>query len=636
MNQQADVAARPLDPPSPHAGPRGAAPPDAPAGRAPRRPGGVTTAAARLRASPWARYAVPVALVVLATLGTAAVRPALETYPVAPYIIAVSFAAWYGGLGPGLLATVFSATALAYFFVPPYFTLWVKSPPELLRLGLFVTASATVTWVCHLLRRALREVLAGVERLAASEAQFRRLVVGVTDYAIFGLDVDGCVTSWNAGAERIKGYRADEIVGRPYETFFTPEDRAAGRPRALLEHAAGEGRAEDEGWRLRQDGRRFWAGAVLTALRDDDGRLVGFSKVARDLTERRAAELALQEQALELELANQQLLEQADDLRAALGTAEAANAAKGQFLAVMSHELRTPLNAIGGHVQLLDMGLHGPLTDAQRDALGRVTRAQRRLLGLINDVLNYARLESGRVEYDIAPVRVREVVAEVRPMVDPQLAAKGLAFDVRLPEDAGARPAVVWADREKLAQVLLNLLANAIKFTPPGGRVRVELTERRDGSGPSDRAYLAVSDTGIGIPASRLHTLFEPFVQVRADLTRTAEGTGLGLAISRDLARGMGGDLRARSVEGEGSTFTVALRRVETAAGEPVDRRSGAERRVDLERRAGPDRRAGEADPDAPGARLDGAPHAPDGADAEPEREVPSPVLRQAGPPRSP
>jgi hypothetical protein len=198
----------------------------------------------------------------------------------------------------------------------------------------------------------------------------------------------------------------------------------------------------------------------------------------------------------------------------------------------------------------------------------------------------------------------------------------------------------VWADREKLAQVLLNLLANAIKFTPPGGRVRVELTERRDGSGPPDCAYLAVSDTGIGIPASRLHTLFEPFVQVRADLTRTAEGTGLGLAISRDLARGMGGDLRARSVEGAGSTFTVTLRRAETAAGEPVDRRTGAERRADAERRAGPDRRAGEADLDAPGARLDGAPHAAEAADgaadAEPERYVPSPVLPQAGPPGSP
>jgi signal transduction histidine kinase len=252
------------------------------------------------------------------------------------------------------------------------------------------------------------------------------------------------------------------------------------------------------------------------------------------------------------------------------------------------------------------MGLHGPVTGEQRRALGRVDHAQRRLLGLINDVLNYARLESGRVEYEIAPVRVSDVVTDVRPMVEPQLAAKGLAFDVRLPEDAGARPAVVWADREKLAQVLLNLLANAIKFTPPGGQVRVELAERRGGSGPPECVCLAVTDTGIGIPASRLHTLFEPFVQVRADLTRTAEGTGLGLAISRDLARGMGGDLDVRSVEGEGSTFTVSLRRVETGAGESVDRRTGEERRVDAERRAATDRRAGVAALEAPVARPDG------------------------------
>jgi signal transduction histidine kinase len=218
-------------------------------------------------------------------------------------------------------------------------------------------------------------------------------------------------------------------------------------------------------------------------------------------------------------------------------------------------------------VQLLDMGLHGPVTEEQHAALARVDRAQRHLLGLVNDVLNYARLGSGRVEYDVEPVLVADVLADVLPMVEPQIAAQGLAVEVHLPErgptgPTGRPPVRVWADREKLGQVFLNLLSNAIKFTPAGGKITVELTERGDGSGPADVAFLRVADTGIGIPADKLDAVFEPFVQVRTDYARTSGGTGLGLAISRDLARGMGGELRVRSREGAGSAFTITLRRV--------------------------------------------------------------------------
>jgi signal transduction histidine kinase len=255
---------------------------------------------------------------------------------------------------------------------------------------------------------------------------------------------------------------------------------------------------------------------------------------------------------------------------AARADAEAADRAKLQFLATMSHELRTPLNAIQGHLQLLELELHGPVTDAQREAFARIDRAQRHLLGLINDVLNYARLGSGRVEYDIKPVLVRDVVADVLPMVEPQLAAKGLAVEVLIPQpgEAGLSthpPVPVWADPEKLGQIFLNLLSNAIKFTPTGGRITVEFITRRDGSGPRDVAFFRVADTGIGIPADKLEVIFEPFVQVRSDYTRESGGTGLGLAISRDLARAMGGDLRVRSTKGEGSAFTVSLRRVAPA-----------------------------------------------------------------------
>jgi signal transduction histidine kinase len=238
--------------------------------------------------------------------------------------------------------------------------------------------------------------------------------------------------------------------------------------------------------------------------------------------------------------------------------AQEANRVKAEFLAVMSHELRTPLNAIGGHVQLLDMGLHGPVTDAQREALGRVSRSQERLLGLINDILNYARLESGRVEFNFTSVSVGDVVGEVASLLEPQIAERRLTLDVRLPETNGGPPIPIVADREKLTQVVLNLFSNAVKFTPPGGSITVELA-----TDPADPglARLCVSDTGIGIPADKLHVVFEPFVQVGRGLTSTREGTGLGLAISRDLARGMGGDLTAESTVGVGSTFTLTLQR---------------------------------------------------------------------------
>jgi signal transduction histidine kinase len=310
-----------------------------------------------------------------------------------------------------------------------------------------------------------------------------------------------------------------------------------------------------------------------SARRYDDADLA----LARDLAQRAAVAVD-----------NARLFRDAERARA---EAEEANRAKSEFLATMSHELRTPLNAIQGHVQLLELELHGPVTAQQRDAFGRIDRAQRHLLGLINDILSYARLEGGRVEYDVRAVPVADVVRDVTPMVEPQLVAKGLTFEVRLPDGGGDAPVLVWADREKLAQILLNLLSNATKFTPAGGRVTVDLVDREDGSAPADQAFVRVRDTGVGIPRDKLEAIFEPFVQLRSAYSAGPSGTGLGLAISRDLARGMGGDLRARSAAGEGSTFTVALRRVVATTGAPTDRRTGEERRVDDERRRREDRR---------------------------------------------
>ena len=248
------------------------------------------------------------------------------------------------------------------------------------------------------------------------------------------------------------------------------------------------------------------------------------------------------------------------EAEAARNAAVVANRVKSEFLATMSHELRTPLNAIAGYAQLLELGVHGPVTDAQRVALQRILRSEQHLLSLVNDVLNFAKLEAGRIDYDVTTVRLADVVTAVAPMVEPQLAEKGLRYDVRVAKDI-----VVRADSDKLQQVLLNLMSNAIKFTESGGRISVDTGTRSDGTSSAaenaaeNAVFLRVSDTGIGIPRDRQETIFDPFVQIDRQRTNGVEGTGLGLAISRDLARGMGGELRVRSVVGEGSCFTITL-----------------------------------------------------------------------------
>jgi signal transduction histidine kinase len=240
-----------------------------------------------------------------------------------------------------------------------------------------------------------------------------------------------------------------------------------------------------------------------------------------------------------------------DAERHARAAAEGANRAKAAFLASMSHELRTPLQAALGFAQLMRGGVYGPVTEQQSEALERVERSQLHLRRLIDDILDFARLEAGRVRIDVEPVALDDLVPEVVRLVGPDVARKQLRLATKLPSDGQA----VLADRQRLLQILLNLVGNAIKFTPAGGRVTVETTVAES------RVAIHVRDTGVGIPADRLGAVFEPFVQVDDALTRTAEGAGLGLSISRDLARAMGGDVTVDSESGRGSTFTVELPR---------------------------------------------------------------------------
>jgi signal transduction histidine kinase len=265
----------------------------------------------------------------------------------------------------------------------------------------------------------------------------------------------------------------------------------------------------------------------------------------------------LQVQAGELEMQKEEIQATADELALRTEAAEAANRAKSDFLATMSHELRTPLNAIAGYTDIIELGIRGPVTDGQRDDLRRIKRSQRHLLSLVNDILNFARLEAGRVDITMSDVPVDDVLSEAETLVAPQLRARGLRFEVQHSSQHDGAGLRARADRDKLQQILVNLLNNACKFTPPGGNVTLT-RDRVDG-----HVRIHVADTGRGISPSRQREIFEPFVQVDRHLTSDGDqGIGLGLAISRELARAMSGDLTVESEEGQGAKFTIALQAV--------------------------------------------------------------------------
>jgi PAS domain S-box-containing protein len=369
------------------------------------------------------------------------------------------------------------------------------------------------------------------EALRASEERFRLLLSSVKDYGIFILDPDGRIGTWNPGAEQIYGYVSDEALGLHFSSFYPTEDVEAGKPQWELEVATRAGRFEEEGWRKRKNGQRFWVNAVITPLRNEEGRLIGYAKVVRDLTERRAA----QERAI-------------DDARR-IAEIETANRTKSEFLAAMSHELRTPLNAIGGYAELMEVGVSGPVTERQHEYLSRIRTSQQHLLGIITDLLNYSRIEAGHITYDIAPTSVHKMVDTVIPLVEPQAAAKRIL----LIHGDCVTNVVALADRTKVEQIILNLLGNAVKFTPAGGRITITCSSQ------GERVHVTVTDTGPGIPADKQAAIFEPFVQLGRNLTSPHEGTGLGLPISRDMARAMKGDVMVKSDGRNGSTFTLAL-----------------------------------------------------------------------------
>jgi len=374
------------------------------------------------------------------------------------------------------------------------------------------------------------------EQLRWTEESFRLMVESVTDYAIVMLDPEGRVVSWNSGAQRIKGYSAEEIVGQHFSRFYPLEDIERGAPQRDLDIVTAMGRFEDEGWRVRKNGSTFWANVVYTAIRDQSGNLRGYAKLTRDLTERKRLDQVLQEKNAELESAK--------------SVAEKANRAKSDFLSSMSHELRTPLNAILGFAQLLEAGSPPP-TDAQKIRLHQIIKAGWYLLELINEILDLALIESGKLSLSREPVALIDVIIECQAMIEPQAQQRDIKLTF-IPFDE------TWfasADRTRVKQVLINLLSNAIKYNREHGTVEVKCIE----STP-ERLRISVKDSGEGLAPEKLAQLFQPFNRLGQE-SSCEEGTGIGLVVTKQLVELMGGTIGVESTVGVGSEFWIDLLR---------------------------------------------------------------------------
>lgn len=372
--------------------------------------------------------------------------------------------------------------------------------------------------------------------LRESEERFRLLVESIKDYAIFLLDPDGYIASWNAGAERIKGYTADEIIGKHFSIFYPQDAVDQEWPMKELEIARREGRFEEEGWRVRKDGTQFWADVVITPLFEANGELVGFAKITRDLTERYEASLAMQRANQELDLKNQELEERNRELQG--------------FASVASHDLQEPLRKINTFSELLEQEYKDAVGENGRMYLDRIRSAATRMSQLINDLLSYTRVSTQPPR--LRSVDLNAVIDEVVSDLELSLTETGGRVDVDpLP--------TIDADPTQMRQLFQNLISNSIKFHRPGVPPVIRITDATPAppGGQSDTCRIVVEDNGIGIEEKFLDQIFAPFQRLHA--RREYPGTGIGLAICKHIVERHGGSISASSVPGEGSTFTIVL-----------------------------------------------------------------------------
>ncbi len=487
-------------------------------------------------------YVTAVIAVIAATLLRAMFGPLLEDrHPFPFYFVAIVVAGWVGGLGPALVALVLGYLAADWFFLSSdgLLRFHVLHPTDWGGLAIYLAAGLPIVALAEAMRRARGAAQSDAERLDQEQARLNEAqsrfaaIVESSDDAIISKSLEGIITSWNRGAERIFGYTSDETVGRPI-TMLAARGREDEMPKIIAEIRAGRRVDHFETVRRRKDGQEINVSLTVSPIRDSEGRIIGASKIARDITERTAAQ-AERESLLEAE-------------RAARSEADRANRMKDEFLSTVSHEIRTPLNAILGWAQILRTGKASQKDfDQGLEIIERNTRARAQL---IEDLLDMSRIITGRIRLEVQRTDLAAIIESSLASVRPAAEAKGIQLEPVLDRSTPA----VHGDPVRLNQIVWNLLSNAIKFTPTGGRVKILLDHT------SVNLRIVVIDTGQGIETDLLPFVFDRFRQGDSSTRRQYGGLGLGLAIVKQLVELHGGQVRAESPgPGQGATFSVAL-----------------------------------------------------------------------------
>jgi PAS domain S-box-containing protein len=362
--------------------------------------------------------------------------------------------------------------------------------------------------------------------------QLALMVENARDFAIIVFDTDRRTIIWNPGAEQIFGYKPEEVIGKPASFIFTPEDRKNNVHEEEFETALKTGRAEDERWHLKKDGSRIFVSGVMMRVADGSGALIGFAKIARDVTS--------------LKHAQEMLVE-------ARNKAETANTAKTEFLQTISHEIRTPLNAIVGLSEILQMSQ--PLTAKQKEFIDTLHQSAEILHSLVDNLLDIARIEARTVELEKIPFSLIEVIENTTRMMGPKVREKGLTLTL---EADCIKECKFVGDPARVRHIILNLCSNAVKFTNKG-EIHIKVTSQHTDKEGLEDVCIRVKDTGIGIAPDKTSLIFQKFSQADSSIKRRYGGTGLGLSITKNLVELMGGTISVTSDLGQGSVFTVCL-----------------------------------------------------------------------------